>query len=402
MKKIVIAGGGITGLAARYYLSKKYPDAEIVLIEKSDRLGGCVESCAAPFFFERGPRTFKASRSEALLDLIDEMGLSDDILYSSEKAGRRFLWKGGKLHTLSPFSPLFLPMIPALLKEWKKPDSLKEDETIASFVSRRLGSYAAETFFDPLALGIFAGDIHTLSMATCFPELKAMERNYGSLTHAFFMKKRKKKKKGLFTLRGGLQTLIDQLVKKGRGEIHLNTQLTEPSNEEALVLALSAQGAKELFSQDSIAQRFFDPIETANLTVVNVAYKKDLLKKKGFGYLVPSSENEDILGVVFDSAIFPSQNQKRDETRLTVMLRRGGAQAALRGLHRHLGIHTTPCEVHLKEWKSVIPQYSVGHLARAKAFKQHLKENYPRVACIGNYFYGASLNQCISLARGIT
>lgn len=401
MKKMIIAGGGISGLAARYYLSKKYPDAEIVLFEKSDRLGGCIESSSSPFFFERGPRTFKASRAEALLNLIDEIGLSDEVLYSSKQARRRFLWKGGKLQALSPFSPLFFPLIPALLKEWKKPYPWDEDETIASFVSRRLGKYAAETFFDPLTLGIFAGDIHKLSISACFPELKAMERDYGSITRALFKKKREKKKKGLFTLIGGLQTLIDRLVEKGRGEIHLNTPLTTLAKEERVILALSSQGMKELFSKDEIAQAFFGPLEEASLSVVNVAYQKDLLKKKGFGYLIPSSEKENILGVVFDSAIFPSQNQTSHETRLTVMLKGGGIETALEGLKRHLGIECTPSEVYLKEWKNVIPQYGVGHLNRVQAFEKHLMENYPQVTCIGNYFHGASLNQCVALTTHI-
>ncbi|MDN3508570.1 MAG: protoporphyrinogen oxidase [Candidatus Neptunochlamydia sp.] len=401
MKKIVIAGGGISGLAVRYYLSKKHPNAEIVLFEKSDRLGGCIESCSFPFFFERGPRTFKASRAEALLNLIDEVDLSDEILYSSKQSSRRFLWKGGKLQALSPFSPLVFPLIPALLKEWRQPYPSDEDETIATFVSRRLGNYAADTFFDPLTLGIFAGDIHKLSISACFPELKAMERDYSSITRAFFKKKRKKKRKGLFTLRGGLQTLIDRLVEKGRGEIHLNTPLTTLDEEERVILALSSQGMKGLFAKDEIAQEFLGSLEEVSLSVVNVAYSKDILKKKGFGYLIPSSEKENILGVVFDSAIFPLQNQTNDETRLTVMLRDGGIETALEGLQRHLGIESAPSNAHLKVWKNIIPQYGVGHLKCVQTFESHLKMSYPRVTCIGNYINGVSLNHCVSLATQV-
>lgn len=400
-KKIIIAGGGISGLAARYYLSKKHPNAKIVLFEKSERLGGCIESSFSPFFFERGPRTFKVSRSEALLNLIDEVGLSDEVLYSSRQAKRRFIWKKEKLYPLSPFSSLILPVIPALLKEWRKPYAWNEDETIATFISRRLGNYAAETFFDPLTLGIFAGDIHKLSISACFPKLKAMERDYGSLTRALFKEKRKKKGKGLFTIRGGVQTLIDRLVEKGRGEIHLNTPLTTLAQGQRVILALSSQGMKELFSKDEIAQEFLGPLEEASLSVVNVAYPKDILKKKGFGYLIPSSEKERILGVVFDSAIFPSQSQTSHETRLTVMLKDGGVEAALEGLQRHLGIECAPSEVYLKEWKNVIPQYGVGHLKRAQAFKSHLKKNYPDITCIGNYIDGASLNHCVALATQV-
>ena len=99
--------------------------------------------------------------------------------------------------------------------------------------------------------------------------------------------------------------------------------------------------------------------------------------------------------MVFDSAIFPTQNQG-DETRLTVMLREGGVETALEGLQRHLNIHIAPSEVHLKEWKEVIPQYGVDHLKRVERFGEYLKEKYPHVSCIGNYLHGASVNQCIA------
>lgn len=394
MKKIVIAGGGISGLAARYYLSKRYPEAEVTLFEKSDRLGGCVQSSTSPFFFERGPRTFQVSRAKALFKLMNELELTDKIIYSSKEAKRRYLWKEGKLQAISPFSSLVRPMIPALLKEWRQPYPWEGDETIASFATRRLGSYAAETFFDPLTLGIFAGDIHKLSISACFPELKAMERDYGSLTRALLKKKKGKKKRGLFTLRGGLQTLIDRLVEKGRGDIHLKTPL-ESLSEERTVLALSAPATKTLFSEDEAVQQFFNSIEGTSITVVNIAFKGDLLKKKGFGYLIPSSENEKILGVVFDSVIFPNQSQE-GETRLTVMLREGGVETALEGLKRHLRIHAEPAEIHLKEWKKIIPQYGIDHLKRVDRFENHLKDKYPHVTCIGNFLRGASVNQCVS------
>lgn len=392
MKKIVIAGGGISGLSTRYFLSKRYPDAEIILYEESNRLGGCVESSSSPYFFERGPRTFKVSRAGELLALIKELGLESELLYSEKCAERRYLYKNGKLRKFG--LSLILPMLPALLKEWKQPHSGEEDESIATFVTRRFGKEVAETLFDPLAQGIFAGDIHHLSIKACFPKLKAMEENEGSITRALFKQKKEKKGKGLVTLRGGLQVLIDHLVRAGRGEIHLNTPLTS-LNHEYVVLALPAAGAASLFREDQEAQTFFDAIKGKTIHVVNVAYTEPVLKQKGFGYLVPSSEHDKIMGVVFDSSIFPEQNKDK-ETRLTVMLREGDVETALDGLRRHLGINIQPSEVHLKRWSEKIPQYDVGHLKRVEAFEAHLKKHYPHITCIGNFLRGASINHCIS------
>ena len=109
MEKIVIIGGGISGLTARYRLSKRYPRAEIVLYEKSSRIGGCIGSAEGPYFFESGPRTIKASRSRELLQLIEELDLQSEILYSSPHARKRFLCVNGKLRSLSSFIPALVP-----------------------------------------------------------------------------------------------------------------------------------------------------------------------------------------------------------------------------------------------------------------------------------------------------
>ena len=390
MEKIMIVGGGISGLAARYRVSKQFPDAEIILYEKSGRLGGCIESSLDPYFFERGPRTIKASRSGALLQLIEELDLQSEIIYSSKDARKRYLWVDQKLRPLSSLIPR---LIPALLREWRQPYPWAGDESIASFVERRLGKFAAETFFDPLTLGVFAGDIKSLSISACFPELKAMEQECGSLTHAFFKQKKEKKAKGLLTLKGGLQTLIDRLVEKGRGDIHLNTPL-EALPKERTILAIPAPVVPSFFKGDTVVKTFFESVPSVPLTVVNIAFKEKGLTPKGFGYLVPSKENETVLGVVFDSSIFPDQNQE-EETRLTVMLRKGGREEALSALKRHLRIEASPSAVHVKTYPHAVPQYGVGHLERVDVFKEHLKEHYPHVTCIGNYLEGVSLNSCI-------
>ena len=395
IKKMLIAGGGISGLTARYYLSKHDPNCEITLLEKGSSLGGCIQTSLSPVFFEKGPRTFRVSRSQPLLQLIEDLGLSSEILYSHPKALRRFLWKKGKLRALTPFSPISFPLFFSLLKEWRQPPCTTRDETIASFARRRFGHSVAETFFDPLTLGIFGGNMENLSMSACFPNLKAMETTYGSLTRAFLKKKRDRETKpALFTLRGGLQTLIDRLAEKGRGAIHLNTPLTS-LKEGPLLLALPAPATKSLFSNDTDIQAFFDPLEVIGLTVVYVAFKKDLLRKRGFGYLVPSSEKDPVLGVVFDSVIFPMQNESPFETRLTVMLKRGGVDTALQGLRRHLDIREVPSHVSLKKWDQVLPQYGIDHLERVAAFERHLQKHYPHIQCTGNFLRGVSVSQCV-------
>ncbi|MCB1084490.1 MAG: protoporphyrinogen oxidase [Chlamydiia bacterium] len=388
MKKIVIGGGGIAGLTARYFLSKKYPQAEIVLYEKSGRLGGVIETLQTPYFFEKGPRTFKASRCPTLLNLIRDLGLEGEIIRSNPAASKRYLLKGGKLSSLNF---LALSMTLSLLKEWKQP--VKEgDETIQAFATRRLGADVTKNLIDPLTLGIFGGKIEELSISACFPTLKAMESEYGSLTKAFIKKKKGKKAKGLFTLKRGMESLITALKEKGRGEIFLNTPM--PLLEGDLnVLAMPPAEAQKIFKEEQSTQ-FFQEIGSATLTVVNVAFPPGALKQEGFGYLIPSSEKEDVLGVVFDSSIFPEQSMA-GETRLSIMLRKGGIKEALAALEAHLKITATPLFTAIHHYPKAIPQFHVGHLERLTQFNAACREAYPHIRCIGNYLQGVSLEATI-------
>jgi len=388
MKKITIIGGGLSGVYARYVLSREFQDAEIHLYEKSARLGGCIETLKSPYFFEKGPRTIKASRSLELLNLIRELDLESDVIYSDSSAKKRYLYVGGKLVSISSLIPR---MIPSLLTEWKRP-SFEGDETIDAFAKRRFGKYVSEMVFDPMTLGIFAGNSENLSVSACYPDLKKMEQTHGSLTRALF--NRQKKPKGLFTLKGGLEVLIERLIERGRGEIHLNAKIDKIPEEET-VLAVSASQAQAFFKSDPEAQAFFNAISFMPLTVVNLAFKEKNLTPKGFGYLVPSKEKEEVLGVVFDSSIFPEQSIK-GETRLSVMMRSGGEVEAISAIKRHLGIDFLPIAIHKKVYQEAVPQYLVGHLQRVKRFKDHLKKHYPNVKCIGNYLSGVSLNSCLT------
>jgi oxygen-dependent protoporphyrinogen oxidase len=436
-KNVVILGGGISGLSLRFFLSQKFPNLDISLLEKEKGLGGVISSSSEKgFFFERGPRTFQTSRSPALMKLIKELDLEKRLLISHKRNNRRFLFTGNQLYGFpqSPFgiftSPLTRQLIVPLLKESRQKRG-PFDETIDAFTKRRLGKVAAELFFDPLTLGIYAGDIHKLSIRSCFTSLKQMEELYGSLTKGFFQKKKKqtsqkKHSSGLFTLRGGVTELIKALEKKGRGDIVLNTPVDHLEHHHGKIrifakgktfianhvfCALSARGASHItrHCHESI-RSFFTSLETVSLNVVQFGFQKKVLQKEGFGYLIPSKEREKILGVIFDSSVFPEQNFHDSQTRLTVMMRgeeilseEERINQALEGLYRHLKITETPSYQHLTSYLEAIPQFTVGHHRRVEAFQKGVREHCPQITFIGNYLHGVSVNACIEQAKsGLT
>ncbi len=347
--KVLILGGGITGLSAAWFITQKYPHAHVTLLEKEGRLGGWIRSSReGGFFFEKGPRTFVYSRSPHLLALIRSLGL--EIFHSPPQ--KRYLFHKGKLRSLSSFIPGLLPY---LVRELFIPPTQVEDESIYDFAARRFSPHIAETFFDPLTLGIYGGDIRKLSLRCCFPSLYQAERQKGSVVRSLLFRKKSKEPQGLFTLQGGMETLIAALQKRLPIEIVLHCPVESIESKQVIA------GGKK-WEADHIVNALPLPFPAQSLWVVNLAYAGDVLRKKGYGYLVPSQEKQPILGTIFDSSIFPQQNVQ-GETRLTTMVRpeeKEPLAVALQAARQHLGISAQPLFTAAYLAKEAIPQFPVG------------------------------------------
>ncbi|MCH9614833.1 MAG: Protoporphyrinogen oxidase [Chlamydiia bacterium] len=348
-RKVAIIGAGITGLSAAHYLRRE--GHEVQVFEKSDRAGGVMQTIHEPYFFEQGPRTFQAGRCPELLALIRDVGLEDDLIYTSGKA--RYVFEG----SLKKF-PMYLALLPLLLEPFKKKGP--PDESVWDFAKRRLGRKVADRLVDPMVKGIYSGDAKELSVAHCFPMLKALEGKFYSMIF---------KKKGdyrLFTLKNGMSTLVDRLS----GDVMLNTEIKDPL---------------DLDVDQVFDARPPQDIPCASLDVTNVVFETPVLKKSGFGFLVPSSQNSPVLGVIFDSEVFPEQN-RGNETRLTIMSRGGDPLKALEMLE----ITNEPIWQHTHSYKDAIAQYPVGFSP---------KKSLDKVTCIGPSVSGVAVNSCVKSIR---
>jgi len=345
----LILGGGISGLSAAWFLSRKHPNAKITLLEKENRLGGWIQTTRQNgYLFEKGPRTFPLGRSPFLLALIRDLGL--EIIHSDPAASKRYLWHKGRLRSAGSFLPR---LIPYLIRELFIPPATCDDESIYDFAARRFSPKIAQTLFDPLTLGIYAGDIRKLSIRSCFPKLFEWERTKGSVVRGLFSSP--KQAKGLFTLPNGMETLIHALQKQLPIEIVLNCKVESIGDRQVIA------GGKTWYA-DQIISTLPSARPAKSLWVVHLSFEGPVLRKRGFGYLVPSQEKESVLGMIWDSAIFPQQNQG-NETRLTAMVReeeKEPLQAALRALALHLGIKAQLSHSSLFYAQNAIPQFEVG------------------------------------------
>lgn len=366
----------------------------MTLLEKNSRLGGCIQTVVQDgSLMEIGPRTFAFSRSNSLLRLIEEVGLKEEIIVSDPSASKRYLWHHGRLRSMSSFFPM---LIPGLIRECFVPKKDCGDESIYEYAKRRLNTKIADTLFDPMTLGIYAGDIRELSLRACFPFLYDLEQKGCSLLRALFCGKKDHR---LMSLKRGIGSLIDAMEQK----LHLNVIINCPV-EAILQNGVMANGS--FWTADkiicalpgSVVGRLTNTVvKSQSIWVVNIGFKTKILQKEGFGYLIPSKEKEAVMGMVWDSSIF-----KRDpglyQTVLTCMVRNGGDQAwaeseAQRALVQHLGCRQSPDLINGSLALEAIPQFTVGY--SLKQMRSLLQEQFPHITWVGNYLGGASVDACI-------
>lgn len=210
-KRVIVIGGGVTGLSAAYRLKKLLPGLELRLVEAEGRLGGKVvtdrvETEYGTFVVEGGPDTF-ISYKPAGIALCRELGIEGRLHGTNEKVHGSSVMKRGKLHKMPEgltglIPSKFGPMATTGLISW--PGKLRMgldlfvppkrdggDETLAAFVRRRLGNELYERLIEPLMSGIYAGDGEELSLAATFPQLRQSELEHGSLVMGMFATKRK-------------------------------------------------------------------------------------------------------------------------------------------------------------------------------------------------------------------
>lgn len=442
--RVVIAGAGISGLALGWYLKKALGGAiDLTILDGSSRSGGWIRTdFDKGFLFEAGPRSCRTKGAgRATLELVESLGLQEEVIVASEAAKRRYIYYKGKLQPLPDgivsflASPLMKGMVRALWRDWRAERGSGEDETVADFFGRRLGVPITERLIDPLVSGIFAGDIGSLSVRSCFPDIYRKEQEHGSLILGMLKGKKKNEpaspfveqmsRSPIFSFKNGMETLIYALQADLKEHIRLSdkaaeilqagdglnviTDKGESYPADRIYLALPAHAASELVRGISReASGLMSAIPSASVAVVNMGWNTRMLDREGFGYLIPRSEKEDILGVVWDSSAFPQQNAHPGQTRLTVML--GGichpdmcsqpseylTETALKAVRNHLGISIPPESVRVTVAHEAIPQYMVGHSDKVDKIEKALEKDFrSRVCLVGSPWRGVAVNECI-------
>ena len=210
MKRVVVVGGGIAGLATalriRDAADAAGPPVEVLVLEAGDRVGGNIRTERVPaadgaadgagegageWVVENGPNGF-LDNVPAMLRLVDRVGLRDQLRRADEAAARRFIFRGDRLHPV-PTGPIGflrsgLLSVPGRLRVFAEPfipgRTDHTGESVRDFAARRIGAEAADVLVDAMVSGVFAGDVRALSLPAAFPKMAAMEAEHGGLVRA--------------------------------------------------------------------------------------------------------------------------------------------------------------------------------------------------------------------------
>jgi len=200
---VVIVGGGISGLSSLHYVRRTKPDLSVQLFEAESRLGGTIGTDNIDgYSFDWGPNGF-LDREPLTLKLCEELGLNDDLERANENVANRFILRKGKLRQVPMKPPAFLTSdilsLKGRLRVMGEPFARSApdgDESIYDFVQRRIGREAADYLVQPMVSGVFGGVADQLSLKSCFPSMREMEQEHGSLFKSTSAKARAAKAEG--------------------------------------------------------------------------------------------------------------------------------------------------------------------------------------------------------------
>jgi oxygen-dependent protoporphyrinogen oxidase len=446
VKRVTVVGAGIAGLAVAHALRRRAPDAEVTVLEAAPRPGGNIRSERIDgYLLEWGPNGFLDSVPETLA-FARELGLAERVHRSDDRARRRLIFRDGRLHVLpggpAGFLRSGLLSWPGKLRIAGEPFASSRpagDETIHQFASRRIGREAADVLVGSMVSGVFAGDPRALSLRACFPKMWQMETDHGGLFRALFAKVREKRvRRGdavgsplgtLTSFHDGTEELVRAAARALGPSLRLRAGATGLRRAGSCWRVEAEGGALEadavvLAGPPSVSARLVGEVDDAlaaelaaipgaGLAVVALGYDERRLPRPldGFGFLVPRGTGPRILGVLWDSTVYPGR-APAGRALLRVMI--GGAldpeavrlddeellAVVRRDLVTTMGLSADPELVRVFRHPLGIPQYVVGHLDRLARIGERLAR-LPGLHVAGNGYRGVAINSCVAEAGPI-
>ena len=447
--KVVIVGGGMSGLATAHYIHRHLGEGvQITLVEAEPQLGGKVATQEfGGHLVDTGPDAL-LMRVPAMAKLLKDLGFNDQLVAPASLGAH--VWSRGRLRRL-PTGTLFgVPdrLVPLVKSQLLSPmglvraaldlvlprnRSLSDDPSIADLVAPRLGAQVFDRLVEPLLGGVHAGRAAELSARSTVPEIAALARKNRSLYLGLRrLRHHAAPSSGgpvLITLAGGLVRLIEALVAQlGKADVRLNTNVSLVARDgagyrvdladgqsiaaDAVVLATPAFVSSRLLTDVAPdVATVLDEIPYVDVATIWLAYPPSAMGRPldGTGFLIPPEEGKLLVGCTWSSAKWPHLHDDNLVLIRCMVGRRGDTrwlsmddQALVSGVHDELvesmGLTSGPIHQSIQRWPSGMPQYVVGHQNRLDAMKASLSR-LPGLYLTGAAFRGVGLASCVADAE---
>ncbi|MGH7873014.1 MAG: protoporphyrinogen oxidase [Candidatus Binatia bacterium] len=463
MKRIIVIGGGIAGLAAAHRIvelnNEQSLGVDVLLLEASGRLGGSIATeRIGDFLIEAGPDSFISEKPWALR-LCERLGLTSRLVSTQAAYQKIYIVHRGQLEALPDgfflLAPTrFWPFMRTPLFSWRgklrmagelfvpRAETNHSDESLGAFVRRRFGREALERVAQPLIGGIYAADPEQLSLAATMPRFLEMERDQRSIIRSMWSDQRRRARRrevgsgarwSLFvTLAGGMQELAAAVAGRlpensirscepasavnrdpATGKWNVQTKVGECFEADAVIVAAPALHAAPLLrAVADVAADELSKIHYASTATVSLAYRRDDFRRPpdSFGFVVPAMEKRKIMACTFSSLKYPGRAPEGH-----VLLRAfvGGAlqpeylqaddatmeQNVRDELASLLGVTAKPVLSRIWRHPNSMPQYHIGHDARVQRIETALT-SFPTLALAGSAYHGVGIADCVRTGEG--
>jgi oxygen-dependent protoporphyrinogen oxidase len=429
----VVVGAGFAGLFIATQLARDGRD--VALVEASDRPGGVAATITEDgYVLEPAAGTFMVPH-RALSPILDAAGVA--LEEAADAAALRYVWNGEDLIVI-PYGPKALATraisvggkLRMATEPFVRTKPRSGEESLKSFLTRRLGREAGTLLSHVAASGVYAGDPNTLSAAAAFPLFTEMERDAGSITRGAIRKLRSLPKPRpprptSHVPVGGMSvaasTLADALGDRYVSSFPVSSIIEEDGSfriegpetlyAASVVVALRPETAAKILPKMDT-----DGLEgwpSSPVVVVGIGGTSDEVPlPEGFGFLTGPGVEATILGCLFESSFAPGTAAPGHALAKVIV---GGARnpsivdqsddqivsTIVAEMEAALGTAITPSWVKLVRNREGIPHYDLKHRERLTAV-DNLESEYQGLIFAGWGYRGIGVAHLATEAAGIS
>ncbi|MFT8320302.1 MAG: protoporphyrinogen oxidase [Bacillus sp. (in: firmicutes)] len=448
MKKIVVVGGGITGLSTMYYLQKLKQannlPVELLLVEEKETLGGKIHSIEKDdFIMETGADSIVA-RNKNVLPFVKELQLEDELVYNA--TGISYIHTKDQLLEIPKDSIFGIPMsldslfsselvsargkIEALKDLFKRNKQFTKETSIGEFLEYFFGKELVEKQIAPVLAGVYSGSLNTLTMASTLPFLLDYKNEFGSIVQGLAKNKssfQSAANKKFISFKNGLSTIITRLeevltdvtiikgvqttkIRKENRKYTLTFSNHQDIEADSVILSTPHDVSQQLLCHDKLDSDFNKLKNSSNITMYLTYDVPDkVLPKEGTGFIVSEDSELTCNACTWTSRKW-KHTSKHNQLLLRVFYKKSNpAYEHLNGLteeelvnvagkdiEKSLGIQTKPTGYKITKWNNLMPVYSLQHKEAVECLTTKLADFYPDIFLAGCSYYGVGIAACIA------